>query len=87
VDGDGAAIGQELACVVEDHHAIAQQPPPLLGVERHKASRVMVDGVRRWALGLVLTHDWHLNPIDLSLGRVLYQHVEHLPTGAYLVTG
>ena len=37
-----AAVGQELAGVVEDDDAVAQQAPPLLGVEGDGAGRVTV---------------------------------------------
>jgi hypothetical protein len=39
---DACAIGQKLACVVEDHDAIAEQAPALLGVADY--------GVRRFAV-------------------------------------
>jgi hypothetical protein len=32
VIGDGAAVGEQLAVVVEEDDAVAQQAPPLLGV-------------------------------------------------------
>jgi hypothetical protein len=45
-----AAVGQELARVVEDDDAVAQQAPPLLGVEGDGAGRVTVRAVswRAW---------------------------------------
>jgi hypothetical protein len=42
VRGDCAAVGQELAGVIEQHDAVAQQAPPLLGVEGDGAGRVTV---------------------------------------------
>src|SRR5690242_3315281 len=40
-----ATAGQELARVVEDDNAVAQQAPPLLGAEGDGAGRVMVGAV------------------------------------------
>jgi len=40
--GDRAAAGQELAGVIEEDDAVAQQAPPLFGVERDGTSRVTV---------------------------------------------
>src|SRR5687768_17239928 len=40
VVGDGAAVGQQLAVVVEQHDAVAQQAPALLGVAAHHGGEV-----------------------------------------------
>jgi hypothetical protein len=50
---NGAAIWQELAGVVEEDDAVAQQAPPLLGVEGDGAGRVTVRAVSWRARGLV----------------------------------
>jgi len=62
VSGDAASIGQKLAVVLEQHHTVAEESPPLLGVEGHQAGRVVVRSVRGWALRLVLTHGRYLDP-------------------------
>jgi hypothetical protein len=53
---DGAAVGQELAGVVEHDDAIAQQAPPLLRMEGDGVGGVAVRPICRWALGSVWTH-------------------------------
>src|SRR5512135_3040486 len=53
---DGAAVGQEPARVVEEDDAVAQQAPPLLGVEGDGVGRVTVRAVRWRARGPVRTH-------------------------------
>ena len=52
VGGNRAAVGQELARVVEENDAVAQQAPPLLGVEGDGTGRVTVWAVswRTWGL-------------------------------------
>jgi len=46
------AVGQELARVVEEDDAVAQQAPPLLGAEGDDVGRVTVRAVswRTWGL-------------------------------------
>jgi hypothetical protein len=51
-----ATVGQELARVVEEDDAVAQQAPPLLGVEGDHVGRVTVRTVSWGTGGLVLTH-------------------------------
>ena len=51
-----ATVGQELAGVVEEDDDIAQQAPPLLGVEGDDAGRITVGAVSWRAGGLVCTH-------------------------------
>ena len=50
--GDRTAVGQELAGVVEDDDAVAQQAPSLLGAEDDGAGRAAVKAVswRAWGL-------------------------------------
>jgi hypothetical protein len=43
--GNRATVGQELARVVEEDDAVAQQAPPLLGMEGDDAGRVTVRAV------------------------------------------
>jgi len=42
VDGDAGSVGKQLAGVVEDDHAVAQQPPPLFGVVGDQTRRVVI---------------------------------------------
>jgi len=51
-----AATGQELARVVEEDDAVAQQAPPLLGVEGDDVGRVTVRAVSWRTWGLMWTH-------------------------------
>jgi hypothetical protein len=51
-----AAVGQELTRVVEEDDAVAQQAPPLLGVEGDHVGRVTVRAVSWRTGGLVFTH-------------------------------
>jgi hypothetical protein len=53
---DCAAVGQQPARVVEEDDAVAQQAPPLLGVEGDGVGRVTVRAVRWRARGPVRTH-------------------------------
>ena len=43
---DAAAVREQIALVVELDDAVAQQVPPLLGMTRHHARRVPINGVR-----------------------------------------
>jgi hypothetical protein len=61
---DGAAVGQEPAGVVEEDDAVAQQAPPLLGVEGDGVGRVTVRAVSWRARGPVRTHG---EPLDQEL--------------------
>ena len=54
--GDRAAAGQELAGVIEKDDAVAQQAPPLLGVERDGTSRVTVAAISWGTRGIVPGH-------------------------------
>lgn len=54
--GDGAAVGQELAGVVEEDHAVAQQAPALLGESGDHFGRFAVSRLRGWAGRFVLAH-------------------------------
>jgi hypothetical protein len=56
VRGDRSAAGQQLAGVVEDDHAVAQQAPPLLGVAGNGAGGLAVSSVGWWARRPVWTH-------------------------------
>jgi hypothetical protein len=49
-------VGQELARVVEEDHAVAQEAPPLVGVEGDGVGGVAVGAVSWWARGPVWTH-------------------------------
>src|SRR4051794_30398222 len=51
--GDQAAVGKDLACVLEHQDAVAEQAPTLLGVERDGVGRHRVGGVRGGATGSV----------------------------------
>jgi hypothetical protein len=48
-----ATVGQEFASVVEEDDAVAQEAPPLLGVEGDGAGRVTVRPVSWRTRGLV----------------------------------
>ena len=61
---DCAAVGQEPAGVVEEDDAVAQQAPPLLGVEGDGVGRVTVRAVSWRARGPVRTHG---EPLDQEL--------------------
>jgi hypothetical protein len=61
---DCAAVGQEPARVVEEDDAVAQQAPPLLGVEGDGVGRVTVRAVSWRARGPVRTHG---EPLDQEL--------------------
>lgn len=61
---DCAAVGQERARVVEEDDAVAQQAPPLLGVEGDGVGRVTVRAVSWRARGPVRTHG---EPLDQEL--------------------
>ena len=50
----GPAVGKELAEVVEEHHAVAEEAPALLRVAGHDVGGVAVGRVRgrtRWVMG------------------------------------
>jgi hypothetical protein len=61
---DCAAVGQKRARVVEKDDAVAQQAPPLLGVEGDGVGRVTVRAVRWRARGPVRAHG---EPLDQEL--------------------
>jgi hypothetical protein len=46
VRSDDAPVRKQLAGVLEEHDAVAEQTPPLLGVGHDHAGRVMVYGDR-----------------------------------------
>jgi hypothetical protein len=50
------AVGQDLAGVLEDDHAVAEQAPALLGEGDEDASRFTIDGVGAGTGLLVLAH-------------------------------
>jgi hypothetical protein len=52
----GVAVGGELAGVVEDHYAVAEQAPPLLRMGRHDTCRRMIVRVRHGAWRPVPAH-------------------------------
>jgi hypothetical protein len=56
VRGDLPTVGQQLTVVIEEDHAVAQQAPPLFGVEGNGVGGVAVRFIRRWARGPVWTH-------------------------------
>ena len=56
VGRNGTAAGQELARVVEEDDAVAQQAPPLLGMEGNDAGRVTVRAVSWRTWGLMCAH-------------------------------
>jgi hypothetical protein len=58
-----ATVGQELARVVEEDDAVAQQAPPLLGVEGDGVGRVTVRAVSWRAWGLMWTH---CSPLEIA---------------------
>jgi hypothetical protein len=66
VRGDRAAVGQEFAGVVEEDDAVAEQAPPLLGVEGDSASRIAVRTVSWGARRLMWTHG---TPLVWGCGR------------------
>jgi len=57
---DFPTVGQQLAGIVEENHAVTQQAPPLLGVDGDGVCGVSVEPVRRWARGPMWTHLSHL---------------------------
>src|SRR5437660_1107775 len=56
VDGNTTSIGEQLTGVVEDDHAIAQQTPTPLRMERDQTRRVVIGSVRGRTPWLMLTH-------------------------------
>ncbi|GAA4605836.1 hypothetical protein GCM10023195_20530 [Actinoallomurus liliacearum] len=56
VVGDAAAVGEQLAGVLEDDDTVAEESPALFGVVGDEACSVVVGGIRRWARRTVLTH-------------------------------
>jgi hypothetical protein len=54
---DRPAVRQDLAAVVEEHDAVAQPAPPLLGVAGHDAGGIAVGGVSGRAGWAMLAHD------------------------------
>jgi len=56
VGGDGAAVGQQFAGVLEDDDAVAEQAPALLRETCDDPGGLAVDGFGRGAYGLVLAH-------------------------------
>jgi hypothetical protein len=60
-----ATVGQELARVVEENDAVAQQAPPLLGVEGDYVGRVTVRAVSWRTGGLMWTHCSPLGDCDV----------------------
>jgi hypothetical protein len=46
-------VREQLAEVVEEDHAVAQEAPPLLGVGGDGVGRLAVRAIGRWALRLV----------------------------------
>jgi hypothetical protein len=53
---DGAAVGQQLAGVLESDYAVAEKAPPLLRKARHDPRRIAVGSVSGGTGGLVLAH-------------------------------
>jgi hypothetical protein len=51
--GDGAAVGEQFAEIVEDDHAVAEQAPPLFRVGRDDPGGVAVGTIRRRTRGPV----------------------------------
>jgi hypothetical protein len=56
--GHATAVRKQLAVVVEDDDAVAEQRPSLFWMKRHEASRVVIRGVRGRTRWLMLTHRW-----------------------------
>lgn len=54
--GDDASVGEQFTRVREDHHTVAQEAPPLLGVGCHASRRIMIGGFGGRAGRLVVTH-------------------------------
>jgi hypothetical protein len=61
--GNRATVGQELARVVEEDDAVAQQAPPLLRMEGDDAGRVTVRAVSRRTWGLMWAH---CSPLEIA---------------------
>jgi hypothetical protein len=91
---DAASVGQELTGVIEEHHAIAEETPSLLGVEGDQVGRLTVGGGGGRARRLVLAHDsfpWSSLRIDgtflttfsESRVRVLVEHGENPRIGTH----
>jgi hypothetical protein len=62
-----ATVWVKLTCVVEDDNAVAEQAPPLLGVEGDGAGRVTIWAVSGRAWGLVVAHG---SPLGCCSGGV-----------------
>jgi hypothetical protein len=71
VRDDRAAVGQQLAGVVEDNHAVAQQTPALFRVGGDDARSGVVPCVRRRTNRVVVAHVVHL---DQGLGESVRKH-------------
>ena len=69
VRGNRATVGQELARVVEEDDAVAQQAPPLLGMEGDDPGRVTVRAVSWRTWGLMWAHFSPLGIAEVSGGR------------------
>jgi hypothetical protein len=46
VGSDDAPVGKKLAGVVEEHHAVAQQAPPLLGMKSDRVRSLAISSIR-----------------------------------------
>jgi hypothetical protein len=64
------SVGKQLAAVVEDDYAVAQQAPTLLGMRGHHASGRVVAGIGCRTRGLVLTHGVHLPSFSSSVSAL-----------------
>ena len=60
-----ATAGQELARVLEEDDAVAEQAPPLLGVEGYGSGRVAVRAVSWRTWGLMWAHGLPLGIADV----------------------
>jgi hypothetical protein len=86
---DHGAVGQDLARVVEDDDAVAEQAPTLLPTARDDPRGFAVDGVGGWTRVLVLAHrvspvggnvmihngdERYLNPMENGSSEVTASH-------------
>ena len=68
--GDDAAVGQQIAGVVEAHDAVAQKVPTLLRVAGDDSRRIPIRRVSRGAVRLVPAHRCaSVAEIDVGVGR------------------
>ena len=72
---DDAAVGQQLAGVLEEHDAVAQQAPALLRVAGDGVGGLPVGSLRWRALRLVRTHGLRLSSALVRVGHLPHEGV------------